>query len=179
MAPTTSLEERIDAVDKRVHAISQGGTERLRVSEPVAPQATASPFRPSQDKPSLEERDYLKGVDTLIGGTALSDNKPLGVKLLDRVMALDPKDRHALIMQTEQVRRELERLASPDSCREHKTLLLEELGHAVSLMREVTSAAESGDTARITGLVATSDEIQQSGYRLRQLDRELRGKSLP
>lgn len=177
--PTKSLEERVDAIDKRVHAISQGGTERLNIAEPITPQATVPASQTVPDRRGTEERGYLTRVDALIGQRALSDTQPLGAKLLDRAMKLNPKERHSLIEQTEQVQLELERLTPPDSCAEHHGLLVEELRHAVTLLQEVTPAAESGDTNRIAALAPSSEEFQQATYRLRQLDRELRGENLP
>lgn len=185
-----SLEERVDAIDKRVQAVQQGGTERLTVSSTSLPSAPREmpDSTPLLDAPLVshptpladgsKERDYLREVDAVVGSTALAGTQPLGVKLVERAMASGLKERAALIDQTEQARVELETIAPPDSCREHHALLLKELGQASELLREATKTAESGDTERVSELTESDTKAQADSHRLRELDRALRSRGL-
>ena len=168
----SSLEDRLDALDKRVDEVRQRTGEAIPEATPPLPSNQGALVEP----PDQAIADYLQQVDSIVGASAIVGPLPIAAKLLERGMAADPSQSDGLIEKTNQAKAELAALTPPEGCQEHHRLLLGQLSEAVVLLREVKVADANGDTTRLAALAESSLKSQDEAAKLSALDRDLRSR---
>ena len=171
-----SLEERLDALDKKVDEVRQRTGEATPTAAPTAQPTSSAQQAALTEPPDQAIASYLQQVDSIVGASAMVGPLPIAAKLLERGMAADPSQSDALIEKTNQAKAELAALTPPEGCQEHHRLLLGQLSEAVVLLREVKVADANGDTTRLAALAESSLKSQEEAAKLSALDRDLRSR---
>lgn len=166
------LEDRLEALDKKVEEVRQRTGEAPSEATPPSPSEQITLAEP----PDQAIADYLQQVDSIVGASAMVGPLPIAAKLLERGMAADPSQSDGLIEKTNQAKAELAALTPPEGCQEHHRLLLGQLSEAALLLREVKVADANGDTTRLAALAESSLKSQDEAAKLSALDRDLRSR---
>lgn len=167
-AKDQSLEDRLDALEKRVASRQQ------QVGQLKAPTArpSAAPV-PGSTSPS-EARSYLKQLDAIMGKSAFDSPRSFSERLLPQAMAGSDKELDELINRTAQAREQVRALNAPTECRPHQDMVVAQLDDALRLLEGVKKANITGDSASLKALTHNLAESQRGAVELQTLDRRLR-----
>ena len=174
-----SLDTRLDAIEKRVQTVRQRELVQGAASSPSPTLAPVAADKPATLSSAQAEatREYLRQVDAIVGSSAAGPgSQPFATRLLEQSMSGDATESAALLSRTSQAKSDLEAFDPPDHCREHHSLLLAQIADALALLKEVQTATQSGDTAKLTTLAAGGQQRQAEALRLQEIDRKLRSE---
>ncbi len=167
----TDLSGRLDAIEKKVDA-RQKQMGQISLARPT-PTPTTEPSVASSGvgTPRVE---YLQKVDAIVGRSAFAKPQSFSVRLLHQAMSSPPSEFDSLVSKTEEARTELSKVAPPADCREHHTLILQQLDEAIRLLGQTKEANASGDTRVLLKQLEVAQGSQADAVRLQTVDRALR-----
>ncbi len=161
-----SLEDRLDALDKRV------GAHQQQLGQTSAPAASTSTSAPVPSDPS--RKAYFEQLDAVLGRSAFASPEPFAAKLMPQAMAGGKDELRQVLDRTEQARAAVAAIVPPADCQEHHALVVEQLDVALDLLREVQDANATTSVEALNATAARVEASQKQAQRLQQIDRELR-----
>lgn len=141
---------------------------------PPAPAAPPAPTTPPTER-SRRIEAYLNQVQALTAATMdLGDPSQFASELLQQSLLGDTSQLDGLLAQVSENRKQLHEISSPEECKEHKRLLLEQLASSQKMLEKLKDALIHSDSASLAGLAVEGRTLQQQVQRLSQLENQLR-----
>lgn len=161
-----SLEERLDALDKRV------GAHQQQLGQTPGPASNPAPSSQSEADPARAA--YFQQLDSILGRSAFASPEPFAAKLMPQAMAGGKDELRKVFERTQQAREAVAAIEPPQDCQDHHALVLSQLDDAVVLLGEVQDADATTSVDSLKATAARVEASQGQAQKLQQLDLSLR-----